>query len=183
MCSSSTRFISSSVSLSTFATCFCSCLEAMQHFCNFAVSAAERTREGFDVLGSNGKLVRALGPHMSHAASSYALAASSAVSNVPNQILVFLHQKEMKIELDYYLKWIDTWSLERFSFMVKWITVMGVEFQRPKSPNASVSLLWIFVTWPWVRVMDFWILIFFFFWFEAGDVVCTWMKSRNMVLL
>lgn len=42
-----------------------------------------------------GKFVLALGPHISLAASSYARAASSAVSNVPSQILVFLHKRNV----------------------------------------------------------------------------------------
>lgn len=48
--------------------------------------------------------------------------------------------------------------------MVKWITVMDVEFRRPRSPNASVSLLWIFVVLPWVGKE----VILLSFWIEAG---------------
>lgn len=67
----------------------------MWHLCNFAAKVAERSldEDDCDSFGLYGKFVRAFGPHMSLAASSYALAASSAVSNVPNQILVFLHAK------------------------------------------------------------------------------------------
>lgn len=62
----------------------------MWHLCSLAVKVAERSfddEEESDAL--YGKLVRAFGPHMSLAASSYALAASSAVSKVPSHILVF----------------------------------------------------------------------------------------------
>ena len=66
--------------------------EAMWHLCSFAVKVAERSldEEECGSLGLYGKLVRAFSPHISLAASSYALAASSAVSNVPSHILVFL---------------------------------------------------------------------------------------------
>lgn len=69
---------------------------------SLATSAAERNDEeaaaalcgggggAASSATSWGKLVRTRGPHMIRAASSYARAASSAVSNVPSQILVFL---------------------------------------------------------------------------------------------
>lgn len=75
--------------------------EAMWHLCNLAVKVAERSldEEECGSLGLYGKLVRAFGPHMSLAASSYALAASSAVSKVPSQILVFLKSKQKQYKL------------------------------------------------------------------------------------
>ena len=62
---------------------------SVQQFSSFARSVGERVPTA-PLLG--GKLVRAAGPLISRAASSYARAASSAVSYVPSQILVFLHR-------------------------------------------------------------------------------------------
>jgi len=71
------------------------CREVMWHLCSLAAKVAERSFDDDDwgSLGLWGKFVRAFGPHISLAASSYARAASSAVSNVPNHILVFLQPK------------------------------------------------------------------------------------------
>ena len=68
----------------------------MLHLCSFAIKAAERSVDECDMdsLGLYGKFVRAFRPHMSLAASSYARAASSAVSNVPSQIRVFLKKQQ-----------------------------------------------------------------------------------------
>lgn len=72
----------------------------LQHFRSFALSMSDRMDggdEGESFLGSElsdfvmiGKFVLAFWPFIMMAASSYALAAASAVSNVPNQILLFL---------------------------------------------------------------------------------------------
>lgn len=80
----------------------------MWHLCSLAVKVAERSfddEEESDAL--YGKLVRAFGPHMSLAASSYALAASSAVSKVPSHILVFLWSKNRAL-----LKMCDQFSIK-----------------------------------------------------------------------
>lgn len=86
----------------------------LQHLRSFALSIAERAEvvaEDDDDDGSDppsvllhdsalmiGKLVLAFRPLIRMAASSYALAASSAVSNVPSHTLLFLHiQKECKL--------------------------------------------------------------------------------------
>lgn len=68
----------------------------MWHLCNLAARVADRSLDDEDCgsFGLYGKFVRILGPHISLAASSYALAASSAVSNVPSHILVFLWSKK-----------------------------------------------------------------------------------------
>ncbi len=86
------------LALSFFFTCCCctklwSC-EAKYQRWSFAVRVADSIWVlGFwGAFGSNGKLVRARIPHMSRAASSYACAASSAVSKVPSQTLVFLQK-------------------------------------------------------------------------------------------
>lgn len=66
------------------------------HFSSLALRLGDRP----GAFGSNGKLVRAREPQMSLAASSYALAASSAVSNVPSHILVFLEAKMHQLPYD-----------------------------------------------------------------------------------
>lgn len=81
----------------------------LQHFLSFALRIAESDVLGFveveedvanvllllfaiELLSETGKFVFAFLPLIRMAASSYALAASSAVSNVPNQTLLFLFQ-------------------------------------------------------------------------------------------
>jgi hypothetical protein len=74
----------------------------LQHFLNFALSTAENALEEVEIefiLFSTliGKFVFAFLPLIKIAASSYALAASSAVSNVPNHTLLFLFIPPHKI--------------------------------------------------------------------------------------
>lgn len=77
---------------SFFPGCTPSCCEAKYQRWSFALRVADSiwVFGPCGLLGSRGKFVRARAPHMSRAASSYAWAASSAVSKVPNQTLVFL---------------------------------------------------------------------------------------------
>ena len=67
---------------------------------NFALTNGESKQLDDDALrddeDESGKFVFAFMPSIKRAASSYALAAFFAVSNVPNQILVFLHLHKLE---------------------------------------------------------------------------------------
>ena len=74
----------------------CCCCDCRYHRWSLALRVADNIWElgPLGALGSYGKLVRARTPHINRAASSYAWAASSAVSNVPNHTLVFLQMAQ-----------------------------------------------------------------------------------------